>query len=182
MKLYLARHGETDWNAQHKAQGGMDIPLNTTGVQQAEALRDQIKNIDFAAVYSSPLQRAARTAQIATDGKYEIIYDDRLRERSFGGFEGQEIRGGWTETVGYDIDDLRHETHIGNIETTRSVLARTKAFLDDLKTRHDRDATILIVAHGQSLRGLHHNLVGYTDNLDWRSIKFGNAELREYDF
>lgn len=122
MKLYLARHGETDWNAQHKAQGGMDILLNATGIQQAEALRDQIKNIDFTTVYSSPLQRAARTAQIATDGKYEIIYDDHLRERLFGSFEGQ------------------------------------------------------------SLRGLHHNLIGYTDNFDWRGIKFGNAELREYGF
>ena len=98
MKIYIARHGQTDWNSQHKAQGRTDIPLNETGIKQAEALRDNIKNIKFTAVYASPLKRAAKTAEVATDNKYNIIFDDRLVERSFGDYEGKEISG-WVEAT-----------------------------------------------------------------------------------
>lgn len=179
MNLYIARHGLTDWNVQHKAQGRSDIPLNKIGREQAQKLHDSIKNIKFDAVYASPLQRTAETAQIATDNKYEIIYDDRLMERSFGIFEGQEING-WVEATGVDIGDLKLNSNVGGIEPVRDVLARTKAFLDDIKARHCDDETILIVAHGQVVRGFHHNLSGYDDNTDWWSVSYGNAKVREY--
>ena len=68
MKVYIARHGQTDWNIQHRAQGQSDVPLNETGRAQAKTLHDNIKDIQFTAVYASPLNRAAETAQIATDG------------------------------------------------------------------------------------------------------------------
>lgn len=181
MKIYIARHGQTDWNTQHKAQGRSDIPLNETGIKQAETLRDNIKDIQFTAVYASPLKRAAKTAEIATDGKYTISYDDRLIERSFGDFEGKEING-WVEATGYDIGDLRLNTNVGNIEPVKDVLVRTKAFLDDLKAKHTDDDVILVVAHGQVARGFHHNLIGYTDDTDWWSVEYGNAEAREYEF
>lgn len=180
MKIYIARHGQTDWNLQHKAQGRTDVPLNETGIKQAESLRDNIKNIQFTAVYASPLKRAAETAQIATSNKYDIIYDDRLIERSFGNFEGKKING-WAEATGYDIGDLKLNTNVGDIEPVRDVLARTKAFLDDIKTKHTNTDTILIVSHGQAARGLHHNLVGYTDDTDWWSVEYGNAEAKEYE-
>lgn len=179
MRLYIARHGLTDWNVQHKAQGRTDIPLNTVGVSQAEKLRDNVKDIKFDAVYASPLSRAAETAKIATGGKYAIIYDERLMERSFGDFEGQEISS-WAETTGVDIGDLKLNSNVGNIEPVRDVLARTKAFLDDIRTKHSNDETILIVAHGQVVRGFHHNLVGYSDDTDWWSVSYDNAEAREY--
>ncbi|MBR3319189.1 histidine phosphatase family protein [Candidatus Saccharibacteria bacterium] len=179
MRIYIARHGQTDWNIQHRAQGRSDIPLNETGRNQAEALREKIKDIKFTAVYASPLKRAAETAQIATDEKYNITYDDRLVERSFGDFEGKVVND-WVEATGYDIGDLKLNTNIGGIEPVKDVLARTKSFLDDLKAKHGDDDVILIVAHGQASRGLHHNLVGYTDDTDWWSVKFDNAEAREY--
>jgi len=179
MKIYIARHGQTDWNIQHRAQGRTNIPLNKTGIKQAETLRDNIKNIHFDAVYASPLSRAAETARIATDNYYDIAYDDRLVERSFGDFEGKEINN-WTGATGYDIGDLKLNTNVGNIEPVRDVLARTKSFLDDIKTRHSDTDTILIVAHGQVSRGLHHNLVGYTNDTDWWSVEYGNAEAKEY--
>lgn len=181
MKLYIARHGQTDWNVQHKAQGRTDIPLNETGILQAKALRENIKDIKFDAVYASPLKRAAETAVLATDGKYEIVYDERLMERSFGDFEGKEINN-WTETTGANIGDIKLNTNVGNIEPVREVLARTKAVLNGIKARHGDDETILIVAHGQVVRGLHHNLVGYNDGTDWWSVEYGNAEAREYEF
>ena len=181
MKIYIARHGQTDWNIQHKAQGHTNIPLNATGIKQAEELRDNIKNIKFTTVYASPLQRAAKTAKIATDGKYNIIFDNRLVERSFGDYEGKEING-WVEATGYDIGDLHLNTSVGNIEPVKDVLARTKNFLDDLKAKHNDEDVILIVAHGQVARAFHHNLVGYTDDTDWWSVNYNNAEAREYEF
>lgn len=180
MKLYIARHGQTDWNIQHKTQGRTDIPLNETGRKQAERLRENIKDIEFDAVYASPLSRAAETAKIATDGKYEIIFDDRLMERSFGDYEG-EVVDGWVETTGVDIGDIKLNTNIGNVEPVRDVLARTKAVLDDIKAKHSDDETILIVAHGQVVRGFHHNIAGYDENTDWWSVKYDNAEAREYE-
>lgn len=93
MKLYIARHGQTDWNTKHKAQSHTDIPLNETGMKQAEALRDNIKDIKFTAVYASLLKRAAKTDEIATDDKYDIVYDNCLMERSFGNYEGREVKG-----------------------------------------------------------------------------------------
>ncbi len=180
MKVYIVRHGQTDWNVQHKAQGRSDIPLNETGRRQAEELRDKIKDIKFDAVYASPLKRARETAEIATDGEYKIVFDDRLMERSFGDFEGKEISS-WLEATGYDIGDLKLNTNVGNIEPVCDVLARTKAVLDDIKTKHDNDKVILIVAHGQVVRGLHHNIAGYTDDTDWWSVEYGNAEAREYE-
>ena len=180
MKIYIARHGQTDWNIQRKAQGRTDIPLNETGIKQAEALRDNIQGVHFTAVYASPLKRAAKTAEIATEGKYKIIYDERLMERSFGDYEGKVIDS-WIDTIGYDIGDLKLNTNFGNIEPVRDVLARAKSFLDDIKARHNDDDTIFIVAHGQVSCGLHPNLVGYNDDTDWGGVEYRNAEYREYD-
>ena len=79
MKLYLARHGQTDWNLEHKAQGQVDIPLNDTGIKQAEELKDKLKSYDFDICYCSPLKRAIQTAEIAVDGRTQIILDGNLK-------------------------------------------------------------------------------------------------------
>ena len=64
MNIYIVRHGETDWNVQLKLQGRADIPLNATGIEQAEQTGAHLKKagISFAKVYPSPLQRAVKTA------------------------------------------------------------------------------------------------------------------------
>ena len=58
MRLFLVRHGQTDWNVSHKAQGQTDIPLNATGILQAEELREKLKDYQFDKCYVSPLKRA----------------------------------------------------------------------------------------------------------------------------
>src|SRR5262245_11027542 len=65
LRLYIARHGETDWNVQHKVTGTTDVPLNATGLAQAAALRDTLKGVPLDAVYSSTLMRSIETARIA---------------------------------------------------------------------------------------------------------------------
>ncbi len=98
MKIYLARHGQTDWNLEMRAQGRIDLSLNATGRAQAEEMRENIKDLEFDAVYASPLKRAAETAEIAVGDRYDINYHDLLIERSFGDFEGKIIKS-WSELV-----------------------------------------------------------------------------------
>ena len=181
MKLYLVRHGQTDWNLQARKQGRTDIRLNETGRYQAEELRDKIEKagLKFNYCFSSPLLRAKETAEIILGGKMEVQTDDRLVERCFGELEGtvgpteRDFRG--------DIWDIRENINIYGLETAGEILARTKDFLEDLIRDYPRDARVLIVAHGGSLKALHFNIVGYDEYTDFSEVHFGNAEMREYD-
>ncbi len=181
MKLYLVRHGQTDWNIGKQAQGVADIELNATGIAQAEALRDQIaaENLRLDYIYASPLRRAKKTAQIITDNRTDIIYDDRIIERNYGDLEGKIVD--W-DSLGVDDLNIRQNTNIHGLEPIQTVLARSKSFLDDLLARHasEPDAHILIVAHGTLLKTLHYNIVGYDENTNLRGFHLENCELVEY--
>lgn len=63
MKIYTIRHGETDWNKLNRVQGATDNPLNEKGLQQAEETGENLKDIPFTKVYSSPLIRARQTTE-----------------------------------------------------------------------------------------------------------------------
>jgi len=178
MKLYLVRHGQTDYNIKHALQGTTDISLNETGKAQAKELSQQIKNLDFDAYYVSPLKRARQTAKIITDGRARFQVDELLRERSFGDIEGKLVD--W-DKVG-DIYDLKLDLDIYNIEPISKLIARAQQFLDKIKSENSSDAKILIVAHGAFLRALHYNILGAKDPEELRRGKFENCELREYDF
>jgi probable phosphoglycerate mutase len=93
-QILFIRHGETDWNRIKRIQGHIDIPLATTGIEQAQRLAQRLadeaaqgKRLD--AIYSSDLQRAQQTAQpIATALGLPLQLREGLRERSYGAFEG----------------------------------------------------------------------------------------------
>lgn len=88
--LYLARHGETDWNAAGRWQGQSDIPLNARGREQASRLGDALRDKGVTAIVSSNLSRARETATLAGTvlGIALAYVDPGLRERTFGVFEG----------------------------------------------------------------------------------------------
>ncbi len=89
--LYIMRHGQTDWNVIHKLQGKTDIPLNETGRLMAKNAAKEYSDVHFDVCFCSPLKRASETAEILLrDRHVPIIYDDRLREMSFGVYEGVE--------------------------------------------------------------------------------------------
>ena len=89
MKITLIRHGLTSWNTSGKFQGHTDLPLSPAGETQACLLKKRLAALEARPrlVYSSPLQRALQTAQIALPTA-DIITDDRLKELNFGVFEG----------------------------------------------------------------------------------------------
>jgi broad specificity phosphatase PhoE len=88
--LGLLRHGQTDWNVEGRLQGTSDIPLNETGLRQAQAAAGAILAAEWDQVLTSPLQRARQTAQqiVYTHALGELKVDDRLLERAFGEAEG----------------------------------------------------------------------------------------------
>jgi probable phosphoglycerate mutase len=87
--ICLVRHGETDWNTEKRLQGQIDIDLNAVGVTQARAVRPGLQGQQFAAIYSSDLVRAWRTAQIASaDLGVAVTAAPDLRERHYGVYQG----------------------------------------------------------------------------------------------
>jgi len=92
-EIYIFRHGETDYNAENRIQGWLDIPLNKTGTKQAKKLAKNLSNINFDCIYTSPLSRALQTANmVAKTNNTKIIIKDGLRERGFGDFSGKILR------------------------------------------------------------------------------------------
>ena len=181
MRLYLIRHGETEWNREGRLQGRTEVPLDETGRKQALELRDKIRDLKFDICIASPLKRAAETAKIVIDGKCPIIFDERLLERDFGEFEGMLVKD-WEDSAGeVDTWDLKTNWGERGYEPAKEVLARAKEFLDDVREKYPVNAQIVVVAHGSLLKALHYNIVGYTDETNFHEVYFKNAEMKEYE-
>ena len=89
MKLYLIRHGQTDWNIQGKIQGSHDIPLNDTGRAQAKLVAEGMDSRPVTKIFSSTLMRAVETARMIGDRQHVDIYlVPGLIEVEFGKWEG----------------------------------------------------------------------------------------------
>ena len=78
MKLYLVRHGETDWNRARKIQGQVDIPLNEFGIHLAEETGKGLKDIPVDLCFTSPLGRAKQTAEIILKGRDVPVIEEPL--------------------------------------------------------------------------------------------------------
>lgn len=89
MRLYLIRHGQTDWNLAHRIQGRKDIPLNETGRQQARLLAEGMKNRPAEKIFTSQMLRARETAEILANSQNVSLYLVKgLEEINYGEWEG----------------------------------------------------------------------------------------------
>lgn len=160
MRLYLIRHGETDWNIVKRLQGATDIPLNENGEKLAKITAEGMKEIPLDRIYTSPLKRAYRTAElICRDRRIPIIKEDRIREICFGDYEGLVSRA-----EGYNIPDPDFRFFFTktdcyrtppNGESVDALLERTGAFLKELKQNKELlNKTILISSHGAAVRAM----------------------------
>lgn len=149
-RICLVRHGETAWNSERRVQGHIDIDLNAAGEAQARAAGRSLAAHSFAGVYSSDLQRAWRTAQIATAGLgLEVLPTPALRERHFG------VLQGITSQEASEQEPHAHRHHLArtpdyDYETGESLLvfaARVMAGLEQLAARH-AGRTVLAFTHG----------------------------------
>lgn len=155
MKLYIVRHGQTDWNRARRLQGRTDIPLNEWGRLVAELTREGLKDVTFDVAVTSPLIRAKETAELILKGRnIPIIEDERIIEVNFGAYEGESFQ--------LDNENLqnffsRPEAYypIDGSESMESILQRTGEFLSELYRKPEyQESTILISTHGAALCGL----------------------------
>ncbi|WP_062234440.1 histidine phosphatase family protein [Fictibacillus sp. FJAT-27399] len=150
-KIYLLRHGVTEWNAAGDRYCGLtDIDLSKQGGIQAECAAAYLKDIKFDAAYSSTLCRAYNTAQIIAKKHYlSVQKDDRIVEADFGLWEGktrtefeQEDPQSWEAWV---IDPKSNPAGKTG-ETAEKIFSRMKSFFDEISKNHP-DETVLVVAH-----------------------------------
>ena len=88
-KVYLVRHGQTEWNKKLTFRGRKDIPLNEAGHREAQAISDALKKKDIGAIYTSPLRRSIETAQpIANYSHLDIVPVQGLIDINYGDWEG----------------------------------------------------------------------------------------------
>jgi 2,3-bisphosphoglycerate-dependent phosphoglycerate mutase len=165
----LLRHGETDWNRDGRWQGHSDTHLNDAGRRQARRVAAELDGVDV--IYASDLARARETAVIigAAVGR-DVEIDPRLRERSFGSWEGltapeieqqfAEELARWRVGEGAGPDDA---------EPFDAFAERVQLFVDETAARHP-DETVLVVAHGGTIRVIHALARGLDYVRDHRSI------------
>jgi probable phosphoglycerate mutase len=145
-QVVVVRHGETAWSAQLRHTGRTDVPLDETGRAQAASLREGLAARPFAAVFTSPLQRAAETCRLAGFGDRAVALDD-LREWDYGDYEGlttvqiQALRPGWR---------LFRDGVAGG-ETLDALAGRATRVIDRIR---QADGDVLLFAHGHVLRVL----------------------------
>ena len=128
----LARHGETAWSAAGRHTGRTDVPLSEDGERKARALRDRLAGQTFDRVFTSPLQRAARTCALAGFGDRAVV-DDDLLEWDYGDYEGRTTHEILADRPGWLIfrDGCpRGETAAGVGARVDRVIARLRA-VDD---------------------------------------------------
>ena len=178
MKIWVTRHGQTALNAGRKMQGRSDIPLNDTGVAQAKAARDKIGDIKFDAVYSSPLIRAVRTAEIIGGvTESEIIKDERIIEADFGKYEQKSYYGcGPAMSLYWMFPELFPAPK--GVETTDQMIQRTASFLKELEEKDYEN--VLIACHGGIIRFIRGYLEGAESGYVWRP-RPKNCEIRVYE-
>jgi len=182
MELYVARHGETEFNVERRLQGsGQDSPLTPNGIEQAKALGNALEGITFDAVYSSPIKRATDTVSLAFGDKYKPILDPRLVEVGLGKAEGMliedilEIYGNAATSL---FNDPVNYTPPPQGEPLTTMIERISAFLDDLaKTSHKR---VFVLTHGYSLRVFQACVMDKTVAAIGNTRAYNNCEVVHY--
>jgi probable phosphoglycerate mutase len=176
MKLYVVRHGETTKNQLGLVQGNTESDLSEKGIADAKKLSELVGELPIDYVISSPLRRAKDTARLITNDKYEIIIDERLRERDFGLSEGKPV----DEELTVKYWDFNLNTDINNVEPLRDLLARVSEFIEELRFEHNDDC-VLVVAHSAILRAIHYVINGIPEDGNLLKIEIPNLRIIEYD-
>lgn len=184
MKLYLVRHGQTDWNKERRIQGRADIELNEFGRHLAVETGKGLKDVPFAACFSSPLKRAVETAQLILGEKdLPVLTDERIAEMDFAEYEGKCcMKENWELPESFrnffEAPD-RYEPAEGG-ESFADMKKRTRAFLDDLCAREEfRNENILVVTHGAALAGMLNNIKGKPLSQYWGTGVHKNCAVTE---
>ena len=185
-RLILYRHGRTGWNVTGRVQGQLDVDLDDVGVAQTVQAAPGVAGFAPDVIISSDLRRAARTAEVvATLIGVTVTYDERLRERHYGPWQGLDhaqiearypdeyARWGIVEPIG-----------VPEIESVADLAKRMLAVMQDAIAAVGPDGTALLVTHGGAARAGCAALLGWSDDMLKTIGALGNchyAELRIAD-
>lgn len=161
--VFVARHGETDWNAAHRWQGHTDIPLNDDGRFQARALAEKLRSERLVGTVASDLARASETARIVAEalGVPLLYVDPDLRERAYGVFEGLDRTACEAQQPEAWRAWLDSRQPPPGAESDESLRTRVVAAVERVAERVARDdAPALVVTHGGALRALVASVTG----------------------
>lgn len=176
-RILLIRHGQTEWNAEGRWQGTLDVPLSETGREQARALGRYLRGRPIRAIYSSDLSRAAQTAQAVGDALgLPVHYDPRWRELDLGVFQGltyPEITAKYpAEMAGLQRDYMDYVVPKG--ESRRRMQQRAFDAFNEILSR-EQGPEIVVVTHGGPIRVLLMRLL--EDDVLPRKIEVYNTSI-----
>ncbi len=170
-QIILVRHGQTEWNRIERFRGQADVPLNQTGLAQAEATGQRIADEwQPAAIYAGPLSRTMRTAEaVGACCHLPVSVEQRLVDINYGEWQGltpDVVRERWPEelSVWYNVP---HLARIPNGETLENLRIRAMSAVNDLVARH-LDQTIVLVSHTVVNRIILLGVLGLGNDRFWR--------------
>ena len=170
--IYIVRHGQTDWNLEGRYAGRKDLELNAKGIEQAQSIYNELKDVKFDKVISSPLKRAYKTATIITN--CEISVDDRIIERCNG-----ELEGKLKEDCPSNIDFNDPNTGLG-IESIIDFRKRIFDFFAEI-TKKYKGKNILVVTHAGVGIYARCYFEGEPADGDYSGYKIKNCQVIQYD-
>lgn len=164
MKIYITRHGETEWNKAGRMQGWKNSNLSEKGIENARKLGESLNHIDFDCIYCSPLGRAIDTAKcIRGDKSTEIITKDSLKEMGFGLWEGMEHTKveKLYATQQFNLWNKPHLYEPVEGESFEELLCRTRQVLNEIinNTEHEN---ILIISHAILIKAIYAIIKNYS--------------------
>jgi len=183
-RIFLVRHGETNWNKEGRFQGQIDIPLNENGKDQARRTFEYLRNISFNKAFSSSMHRPYETAQIILqkDKDLKIEKIDSLVEISHGLWEGKlesEIREKWPLLL-KNWHDKPEEVIMPEGESIKNVSERSKEAFNKICLSQKNSDQTLLVAHDAVNKTLICNILGLNYSNIWM-IKQGNGGITVID-
>lgn len=164
MKIYLTRHGETEWNKELRMQGWKNSNLTEKGIEDAKSLGKHLKNINFDLIYSSPLKRALDTAKYIRGMKNtKIVINENFKEMNFGLWEGmneEELTKKYPKEYEIFLQKPQLFKPFGGETFTEFVNRIEKGLYDVIDNNSDTD-NILIVAHAVVIKAIMKIVKGY---------------------
>ena len=167
-EIILVRHGETEWNVEEVFRGRIDVELNQTGIKQAELLAEYLSKRKIDAIYSSPLKRAVKTAEIvASHHRLDVKVAPGLIDFDCGDWHGllrQEVQDKYKELYALWV---RHpdKVKIPGGESLNEVTERAMNVLDDVIAKHE--GTVVLLAHRVVNKVLICALLGLDNSRFW---------------
>jgi probable phosphoglycerate mutase len=184
MKVYITRHGETEWNIKGRIQGCLDSPLTEQGIFGAERLSEVIVSKDIDIIISSPLLRAYRTAIIAAgDSNIPVVTRDCLKEINCGEFQGYGFQEVWEvhpelkDIIKMDPYNFKYPGGESLKEFNERVISGFESILEEYK-----NTNVLIVGHGGTIKCITSYISKEGDSKTWFANVVDNCSLTEFDY